>query len=154
MLRLSCNSEEGLLEFGQGALLVLVDRLQRLRFLRQGIELFDVASKCSMRWISKCSRGVPPHLQHSRISTSSHTSGKPFVLRYRPPRPLPQNPVWAGFIFSLGASTLRPHALHRSHAGGLRDLEARLGGHEEGRDPGDRPGPESPQTLCLGISVF
>ena len=30
----------GLLEFGRGTLLALVDRLQSLRFFRQGIELF------------------------------------------------------------------------------------------------------------------
>ena len=90
------------------------------RTSRRGVELFDVASNFSTWhrtfrrgvemldvWTSKCSWGMPPHLQHSRIPTSSHTSEKPFVLRYSPPQPLPQNPVWAGFTFSLGTSNRR-----------------------------------------------
>ena len=93
------------------------------RTFRRGVELFDVASNFST-WrriirrggvdmfdvghrnvAGECPRAAPTF---THIPTSPHTSEKPFVLRYSPPRPLPQNPVWAGFTFSLGTSNLRP----------------------------------------------
>jgi hypothetical protein len=64
------------------------------RTLRRGIKLFDVASKCSMRWTSKCSWGTLPRrsniptFPHRRIRHRSHSCCATVLLgRLRFPGP-------------------------------------------------------------------
>ena len=86
------------------------------RTFRRGVKLFDVASNFSM-WrrnvrsgTSKCSWGGTPLLHEGRAPAFPHRRiryGEPPALCCNPPRPSPQNHVWAGFTFSLGTSNLR-----------------------------------------------